>query len=291
MKSLPKSGGWMNAVKVVLGFVVLAFSLKFLSVADAVGEWGLLDREVFIVLWIGIFLLMGLYLIGKIKFAHDSDLPYLSVPRLLLAIATFAFVFYLIPGLWGAPLKVVSSFLPSTTTQDFDLSRTSGFSSGTSANVIVPTGKSVKPGPYGLMKFTDYQEGLNAAKEMGKPVLLDFTGKGCANCRKMENLVWSDVNVRNLLANEYIIISLYVDNREMLPENEQYVSPVTGKRIRTVGNKWSDFQITHYQSNSQPLFVLLDHNEKPLLESRGYNTDVDAYVAWMKKGIEGFKVQ
>ena len=287
MKSLPKSGGWMNAVKVVLGFVVLAFSLKFLSVADSVGEWGLLDREVFIVLWIAIFLLMGLYLIGKIKFAHDSDLPYLSVPRLLLAIATFAFVFYLIPGLWGAPLKAVSSFLPSTITQDFDLTKTTGFSSGTSTNA--PVGKSVKPGPYGLMKFTDYQEGLNAAQESGKPVFLDFTGKGCANCRKMENLVWSDVNVRNMLANDFIIISLYVDDREMLPENEQYVSPVTGKRIRTIGNKWSDFQITHYQSNSQPLYVLLDHNEKPLMESRGYNTDLDAYLAWMNKGLEVFK--
>lgn len=288
MNSLPKSGGWMNSVKVVLGFIVLAFSLKFLSVADAVGEWGWLDREVFLVIWIAIFLLMGLYLIGKIKFAHDSDLAYMSVPRTLLAIATFAFVFYLIPGLWGAPLKAVSSFLPSTITQDFDLNRISGFSSVNQNDSSLYLGESVKPGPFGLMKYTDYAEGLKVAKEKGKPVFLDFTGKGCANCKKMENMVWSDVNVRNMLANDFIIISLYVDNRQMLPDDEQYVSEVTGKRIRTVGNKWSDFQITQYQSNSQPLYVLLDHNERPLVEQRGYNTDVTGFVNWMKKGVNEF---
>ncbi len=288
MNSLPKSGGWMNSVKVVLGFIVLAFSLKFLSVADAVGEWGWLDREVFLVIWIAIFLLMGLYLIGKIKFAHDSDLAYMSVPRTLLAIATFAFVFYLIPGLWGAPLKAVSSFLPSTITQDFDLNRISGFSSVNQNDSSLYLGESVKPGPFGLMKYTDYAEGLKVAKEKGKPVFLDFTGKGCANCKKMENMVWSDVNVRNMLANDFIIISLYVDNRQMLPDDEQYVSEVTRKRIRTVGNKWSDFQITQYQSNSQPLYVLLDHNERPLVEQRGYNTDVTSFVNWMKKGVKEF---
>lgn len=293
MKSLPKSGGWMNSVKVVLGFVVLAFSLKFLSVADAVGEWGLLDREVFLVIWIAIFLLMGLYLIGKIKFAHDSDLPYLSVPRTLLAIATFAFVFYLIPGLWGAPLKAVSSFLPSTVTQDFDLTRNQGFASGGSVTqaTVLPEGKSVKAGPYGLVKYTDYEEGLEAARQAGKPVFLDFTGKGCANCRKMENLVWSDGTVRNMLASEFVIVSLYIDDREMLPEAEQYVSEVTGKHVRTVGNKWSDFQITHYQSNSQPLYVVLDHQEKRLNSPRGYDTDVPAFIEWMKEGVEAFKDQ
>ncbi len=291
MKSLPKSGGWMNSVKVVLGFVVLAFSLKFLSVADSVGEWGLLDREVFLVIWIAIFLMMGLYLIGIIKFAHDSDLPYLSVPRTLLAIATFAFVFYLIPGLWGAPLKAVSSFLPSTVTQDFDLTRNQGFTNTAVSNndSLVSTAKSLKQGPFGLMKYTDYAEGMKVAKESGKPVFLDFTGKGCANCRKMENLVWSDATVRNMLANDFIIISLYVDDREILPTEEQYVSETTGKRIRTVGNKWSDFQIAHYQSNSQPLYVLLNHNEQPLSKVRGYNTDVDGFVQWLKKGIDTFK--
>ena len=288
MKSLPKSGGWMNAIKVVLGFIVLAFSLKFLSVADSVGQWGLLDREVFIVLWIAIFSMMGLYLIGKIKFAHDSDLPYLSVPRLMLAISTFAFVFYLIPGLWGAPLKAVSSFLPSITTQDFDISRSSD-AMVPSSNTSFLKGESLKEGPYGLMKFTDYEEGLAAAQEAGKPVFLDFTGLGCANCRKMENLVWSDNAVRNMLANDFIIVSLYVDNREALSKEEQYVSEVTGRRVRTIGNKWSDFQISRYENNSQPFYVLLNHNEEALNDPYSFNTDVDAFISWMKQGLSAFK--
>ncbi|TCO10467.1 protein-disulfide reductase DsbD family protein [Natronoflexus pectinivorans] len=287
MKSLPKSGGWMNSVKVVLGFIVVAFSLKFLSVADAVGQWGILDREVFLAIWISIFALMGLYLIGKIKFAHDSDLPYLSVPRLILAIATFSFVIYLIPGLWGAPLRAVSSFLPSPVTQDFDLSRAQ-FGAAQSGSAIEITGESVVEGPHGLMKYTDYEEGLAAAREDGKPVFLDFTGLGCANCRKMESLVWSDNTVRNMLANDYIIISLYVDKREPLPENEQYVSEVTGRRIRTVGNKWSDFQIERYNINSQPYYVLLNHDEESLTEPRGYNSDVQEYIIWLREGLEQF---
>ncbi|MDG5799665.1 cytochrome c biogenesis protein CcdA [Marinilabiliaceae bacterium ANBcel2] len=289
MKSLPKSGGWMNSVKVVLGFIVVAFSLKFLSVADAVAQWGILDREVFISLWIAIFLLLGLYLIGKIKFSHDSDLPYISVPRLGLSIVVFAFVFYLIPGLWGAPLKAVSSFLPSPVTQDFDLSRMQVSSDVRSAGVDnVADGVSVIEGPHGLMKYTDYDEGLEAAKEAGKPIFLDFTGLGCANCRKMESMVWSDDNVRHLLANDFIIISLYVDNRENLPDSEQYVSDVTDRRVRTVGNKWSDFQISRYGVNSQPFYVLLDHKENKLNEPRGYNTNVEAYVNWLREGIENF---
>jgi len=289
MKSLPKSGGWMNSIKVVLGFVVLAFSLKFLSVADSVGQWGILDREVFIVLWISIFLLMGLYLLGKIKFAHDSDLPYLSVPRLMFAIVTFAFVFYLIPGLWGAPLKAVSSFLPSTTSQDFDLSRSQGGMKLPLNSSSILKGNSLKEGPYGLMKYTDYEEGLAMARETGKPVFLDFTGLGCANCKKMENLVWSDSRVVSILANDFIIISLYVDNREMLPEHEQYVSEVTGRKIKTIGNKWSDFQISRYESNSQPFYVLLNHNEETLNGSFGYNTDVDAFISWLEQGLSEFE--
>ncbi len=289
MKSLPKSGGWMNSVKVVLGFIVLALSLKFLSVADSVGEWGILDREVFLVLWIAIFSLMGLYLIGKIKFAHDSELSYLSVPRLLLSIATFAFVFYLIPGLWGAPLKAISSFLPSTITQDFDLTLTKSVIRGDSTNGLTTAGKSAKPGPFGLIKYTDYDEGFKIAKEKGKPVFLEFTGKGCANCRKMESLVWSDATVRNNLANEFILISLYVDDREVLPQEQQYVSDVTGKKIRTIGNKWSDMQIKHYQSNSQPLYVILDHNGETTVPVRGFDTDVKEFILWMEQGISIFK--
>lgn len=286
MKSLPKSGGWMNAVKVVLGFIVLAFSLKFLSIADSVMGWGILDREVFIAIWIALFFIMGLYLIGKIKFAHDSDLTQLSVGRLGLAIATFAFVVYLIPGLWGAPLKAVSSFLPSITTQDFNLNENRGGTLQTSVNL--PQGASVVAGPYGLMKYTDYREGLSAAREAGKPVFLDFTGLACANCKKMINNVWSDSRVTTMLAEDFIIISLYVDDRSPLPESGQYVSEVTGKRIRTVGNKWSDFQISRYQNNSQPYYLLLDHDEKPLNAPCGYNPDVEAYVKWMQEGKASF---
>lgn len=290
MKSLPKSGGWMNAVKVVLGFLVLAFSLKFLSIADAVGQWGLLDREVFLVLWIAIFALMGLYLIGKIKFAHDSDLPYLSVPRLFISIGVFAFVIYLIPGLWGAPLKAIGGFLPSAETQDFDLSRRTHNATAISTTSSDFTGSSVKEGAYGLMKYTDYDEGIKMAKSLNKPVFLDFTGLGCANCKTMENKVWSDSRVQEILANEYLIIALYVDDRTSLPKEEQYVSETTGKKVRTVGNKWTDFQISKYNTNSQPFYVLMDADEKPLTKTRGFDTDVEAYVQWLKKGVENFTI-
>ncbi len=289
MKSLPKSGGWMNSVKVVLGFLVLAFSLKFLSVADSVGQWGILDREVFLVIWISLFLLLGLYLIGKIKFANDSDLQYLSVPRLFLAIATFSFVIYLIPGLWGAPLKAVGGFLPSMETQDFNLSKTTHFITQTSSEESTLTGSSLVDGPYGLMKYTDYAEGVEKAKELNKPIFLDFTGLGCSNCKTMINRVWSDDNVQTMLANDFIIISLYTDDRTRLPESEQYVSEITGQKIRTVGNKWSEFQIKNYNSNSQPFYVILSPDEKRLSETRSFNTNVEEYISWMKKGLENFK--
>ncbi len=288
MKSLPKSGAWMNSVKVVLGFIVLAFSLKFFSVADAVGQWGVLDREVFLSIWIAIFILLGLYLIGKIKFAHDSELSHLGVPRLMLAIATFAFVFYLIPGLWGAPLKAVSSFLPSPESQDFNLTKVEASSSRTLTSDPVYSGEYVKSGPHGLLNFVDYDAGMEAAKKAGKPVIVDFTGLGCANCRKMENIVWGDSRVLDLLANEYIIISLYVDLREQLPKEQQYTSEVTGRRIRTVGNKWSDFQIKHYKNNSQPFYVLLNHEEQLLNSPRGYDVDIEAYLEWLEKGKSAF---
>lgn len=292
LKSLPKSGGWMNAVKVVLGFVVLAFSLKFLATADAVAQWGILDREVFIVLWIAIFLLMGLYLIGKIKFAHDSDLKYLSVPRLMLAIASFAFVFYLIPGLWGAPLRAVSSFLPSPATQDFVLGRTgTGMTAQASPSSNIYVGSSVKEGPHGLLAFTDYQEGLAAARKAGKPIFLDFTGLGCANCRKMEANVWSDPQVLQRLSNDFVKISLFVDDRTRLPENEQFVSSALGRErtITTVGQKWSIFQAERYGANTQPYYVILDHNENMLAPAYGYNTSIEGYLEFLDKGISGFR--
>ncbi|MFO8067997.1 MAG: cytochrome c biogenesis protein CcdA [Bacteroidales bacterium] len=290
LKSLPKSGGWMNAIKVFLGFIVVAFALKFLATADAVAQWGIVTRELFIVLWMAIFLLLGLYLIGKIKFAHDSELNYVSVPRLFLAIASFAFVFYLLPGLFGAPLKTVSSFLPSMTTQSFDLSK------GVAGTAIIDqdniyTGKSVKEGPHGLMAFTDYEEGLAAAKKAGKPVLLDFTGLGCSNCRKMEATVWSEQDVIDRFKNNFVKISLFVDDRTSLPENEQFVSSAMGRerKITRVGQKWSLFQAEKYGTNTQPYYVILDHDEQILTEPRGYNTDVEEYIKFLDEGFENFK--
>ena len=290
LKSLPKSGGWMNAVKVVLGFVVLAFSLKFLATADAVAQWGILDREVFIVLWIAIFLLMGLYLIGKIKFAHDSELKYMSVPRLVLAIITFAFVFYLLPGMWGAPLKAVSSFLPSPVTQDFDLSRGVA-AAATNATSDIYVGTSVKEGPHGLMAFTDYEEGMAAARKAGKPVFLDFTGLGCANCRKMEAGVWSDTQVQQYLANDFVKISLYVDDRTSLPEEEQFVTSALGRErtIRTIGQKWSVFQAERYNINTQPYYVILNHDEEMLAPPRGYDLNIDKYIEFLEEGKSNFR--
>ncbi len=293
LKSLPKSGGWMNAVKVVLGFVVLAFSLKFLAVADAVGQWGILDREVFLTLWIAIFLLMGLYLIGKIKFSHDSELKYISVPRLMLAIATFAFMFYLIPGLWGAPLKAVSSFLPSPVTQDFDMSRQTAAPQAAANGETIYVGSSVKPSAHGLLTFTDFEEGMAAAKKAGKPVFLDFTGLGCSNCRKMEATVWSDPQVLQRLRNDFVKISLYVDDRTDLPESEQFVSSALGRErtIRTVGQKWSVFQAERFGVNTQPYYVIMDHDQQPLTQPYGYNLNIDRFVDFLQTGKEEFENQ
>jgi thiol:disulfide interchange protein len=290
LKSLPKSGGWMNAVKVVLGFIVLAFSLKFLATADAVGQWGILDREVFIALWIAIFLLMGLYLIGKIKFSHDSELKYLSVPRLILAVATFAFVFYLIPGLWGAPLRAISSFLPSPVTQDFDLTRIAQTGAAQQQSNTIYVGESVASGPHGLMAFRDFEEGMQAARKAGKPVFLDFTGLGCANCRKMEASVWSDPRVLQRLNNDFVKISLYVDDRSPLPEAMQFVSTAMGRErnIRTYGQKWSVFQAERFGVNTQPYYVIMDHDENPLVQPYGFNTNVDRYIEFLDAGKNNF---
>ncbi len=290
LKSLPKSGGWMNAVKVVLGFIVLAFAMKFFAVADAVGQWDILSREGFIVIWIAIFIMLGLYLIGVIRFAHDSKLEHLSVPRLFLAIASFAFVFYLLPGLWGAQLTTVSSFLPPMTKQSFNITQPVA---APDAAQIVYEGESVQEGPHGLMAFTDYDEGMAFAKEKNKPVFLDFTGLGCANCRKMEAAVWSDPRVLERLRNNFIKISLYVDDRTRLPEEEQFVSKSMGRErtIRTVGQKWSVFQAERYNVNTQPYYVILDHDENMLAEPRGYNTNIDEYIEFLDEGVERFNMQ
>jgi len=289
LKSMPKSGGWLNAVKVVLAFLLLAISLKFLSTADMVAQWDLLSRPVYLALWIVIFSMMGLYLMGKIKFSHDSDLPHLSVSRLFLAIAVFTFVVYMIPGMFGAPLKFISSFLPPMTTQDFVLGTNTGGSIAPAFNL--PEGKNVKSGAHGLIKFLDFDEGMKYAKLNKKPVFLDFTGLGCVNCKKMEADVWADGRVLNMLQNDYVIISLYVDDRTSLPEEKQYISDFGGRerKIRTIGNKWSDFQARNYGVNSQPYYILLDNNNEMLTEPRAYNLNIDLFVDFLRTGLEEFK--
>jgi thiol:disulfide interchange protein len=289
--SIPKSGGWLNSVKVVLAFLLLAFSLKFLSVADSVGQWGLMSRDVFIAIWIVIFIMLGFYLLGKLKFHHDDDLPYISVPRAFLAIISFSFAVYLIPGLWGAPLTTISSFAPPVTSQVFSVNTQTGGSPGVAATELtsLPEGYHTKEGAYGLVKFLEYEEGLEYARKTGKPVFLDFTGHGCVNCRKMEAAVWSDPQVLQRLRNEFVIISLYVDDRTRLDEADQYVSEFSGRRIRTIGNKWSDFQAIRYGVNSQPYYVLLDHQERRLAQPYGYNSNVRQFIEFLDTGIEGFK--
>lgn len=293
MKSLPKSGGWLNSVKVVLGFLELALALKFLSNVDLAYNWQFLDREVFLALWIVIFGLMGLYLIGKIRFAHDSPLQYLSVIRTSIAIMVFAFVVYLIPGMWGAPLKAVAAFLPPIGTQDFDIS--AGVHSGGSASAADAASRKhythfhSRSTIKGLDPYYDYEEALEAARAQNKPLLVDFTGWTCVNCRKMEANVWSDPAVKNMINSEYILVELYVDEKDLkLPESEQYIS-ASGKKIDNVGKRNTDFQISKFQSNSQPLYALLDHSEELLVPTRGADYDVAKYIEFLQSGIDAFK--
>lgn len=293
MQSLPKSGGWLNSVKVVLGFLELALALKFLSNVDLAYNWQFLDREVFLALWIVIFGLMGLYLIGKIRFAHDSPLQYLSVIRTSIAIVVFAFVVYLIPGMWGAPLKAVAAFLPPIGTQDFDLASHSG-ATGTVASADATSRKHYmhfhsRSTIKGLDPYYDYEEALEAARAQNKPLLVDFTGWTCVNCRKMEANVWSDPAVKNLINTEFILVELYVDEKDLkLPDSEQYISS-SGKKIDNVGKRNTDFQITKFQSNSQPLYALLDHSEELLVPTRGADYDVSNYIEFLQSGLDAFK--
>jgi thiol:disulfide interchange protein DsbD len=269
LSTLPKSGGWLNSVKVSLGFLELALAMKFLSNVDLAYHWGFLKREIFIAIWIVIFGLWGTYLLGKLKFSHDSEVQHISVPRLVFAIVVFAFTMYLIPGLWGAPLKMISGFPPPEFYKEW----------------VEPKESDC---PHDLTCFKDYDEGMRYAKQQGKPVMLDFTGWSCVNCRKMEDNVWSDTKVLKRLSEEYVIISLYVDDKTQLPEGEQYVSE-SGKKIRTTGNKWSDMQRTQYETNSQPYYVLLDNNGKILAQPRGYTPEVDTYVKFLDEGLCRFE--
>ncbi|MCY4780863.1 thioredoxin family protein [Sphingobacterium sp. UT-1RO-CII-1] len=296
LKSMPKSGGWLNSVKVVLGFLELALALKFLSNVDLAYHWNWLDREVFLSLWIAIFGLMGLYLIGKIKFAHDSPLSHMSVPRTILAIIVFSFVIYMVPGLWGAPLKSISAFLPPSATQDFDLS-VSNFVPASTDNANAGKQKKYydifheRGTPKGFDPYYDYEEGLAAAKEINKPVLIDFTGWNCVNCRKMEANVWTDPKVANILREQFVMVELFVDDRTELSPEEQFVSEYSGKKIKTIGNKNSDFQASAFNSNSQPLYVIVDTEGNVLIPPSGANYDVNSYANYLLEGVEAFKAK
>ena len=285
MHSLPKSGGWLNTVKVSLGFLELALAFKFLSNADLVLQLHLLEREVFLAIWIAIFGTWALYLFGKIMTPHDSPLTHISVGRLSLGLLVSAFTVYMIPGLFGAPLKLISAFPPPQTYSESPM----GFfgSSSTSEKGGLPEGAEI--GPHGLTVFTDYTEGMAYAKSVNKPVMLDFTGYACVNCRKMENNVWSDEKVLNSLKKDLVLISLYVDDKRDLPKDEQYVSKETGNDIITVGDKWTEFIITKYKTNTQPFYVLIDLKEEKLNAPIGYTPNIEEYFGWMKDGISKFK--
>ena len=266
LKSMPKSGGWMNVIKVTLGFLELAFALKFLSVADLAYGWRILDRETFLALWIVIFGLLGFYLLGKIKFPHDDDDNTTSVPRFFMALISLAFAVYMVPGLWGAPLKAVSAFAPPMTTQDFNL-----YNNEVHA------------------KFDDYDAGMEYAKRNGKPVMLDFTGYGCVTCRKMEAAVWTDPKVSKLMTDDYVLITLYVDNKEPLPEHIKVMENGKERTLRTVGDKWSYLQRSKFGANAQPFYVLIDNEGKPLNKSYSYDEDIDKYVDFLQTGLDNYK--
>lgn len=289
MQKLPKSGGWLNSVKVVLGFLELAFALKFLSNVDLAYHWEWFDREIFLALWIVIFGMMGIYLLGKLKFSHDSPLNFISVPRLFLATVVLAFTVYLIPGMWGAPLRSVSAFLPPQETQDFDL-YTSGLLAGKPAANDGPHKYADKfHAPLKLNAYFDYEEGLAQAKKLNKPVLIDFTGHACVNCRKMEANVWPDRDILKMISEDYILIQLYVDDKSELAPDDVVTTP-EGKKLNTIGKKWSDLQARKFQSNSQPFYLLLDPKTETLLaQPQGADYEVANYKKFLESGLNAFK--
>lgn len=266
LKSMPKSGGWMNVIKVTLGFLELAFALKFLSVADLAYGWRILDRETFLALWIVLFALLGFYLLGKVKFPHDDDDTKVSVPRFFMALASLAFAVYMLPGLWGAPLKAVSAFAPPMQTQDFNL-----YNNEVHA------------------KFDDYDLGMEYARQHGKPVMLDFTGYGCVNCRKMELAVWTDPKVSDIINNDYVLITLYVDNKTPLSSPVKIMENGTERTLRTVGDKWSYLQRVKFGANAQPFYVLIDNEGKPLNKSYSYDESIPKYIEFLQTGLENYK--
>lgn len=300
LNNMPKSGGWLNSVKVVLGFIELALGLKFLSIADQTYHWGILDREVYLAFWIIIFTLMGLYLLGKLKFAHDSDLKFISVPRLTMAIITFTFVIYMIPGMFGAPLQALSGYLPPQATHDFDLNKivrdnVQVFGSG-GGTTEKPSSLCDKPKhgellhlPHGLEGYFDYEQGLACAAQVNKPVFIDFTGHGCVNCREMEARVWADPRVLKKLREEFIIVALYVDDKTTLPESEWITSTYDGKVKKTIGKKYADFQISKFNVNAQPYYVLLDTKGNVMVPPLAYDLDVENFLDFLDRGLKEFK--
>jgi thiol:disulfide interchange protein len=287
MNSLPKSGGWLNSVKVTLGFLELAFALKFLSNVDLAYHWKWFDREVFLALWIIIFGLLGLYLLGKLRFSHDSPVTHITIPRFFLALISLSFTIYLVPGLWGAPLKSVSAFLPPMSSQDFDLSSGGSHEKQPESNTTRKYADLFEA-PKGFQPFFDYDEGIAYAQHAGKPVMIDFTGHACVNCRKMEANVWPDAAVNKLINDDYVLIQLYVDDKTSLPDAEQYTTE-EGRRIKTIGNKWSNLQTSTFKANSQPFYVLLDPKTKQLLSPpQGADYDVEKYKEFLKNGLNSY---
>ncbi|MEA5110683.1 Thiol:disulfide interchange protein DsbD [bioreactor metagenome] len=303
LNNMPKSGGWLNSVKVVLGFIELALGLKFLSIADQTYHWGILDREIYLAFWIVIFTLMGFYLLGKLKFSHDSDLKFISVPRLSLAIITFTFVLYMIPGMFGAPLQALSGYLPPQATHDFDLNKivrdnVQVFGGGGGSASEKPSGLCDKPKhgellhlPHGLEGYFDYEQGLACATQQDKPVFIDFTGHGCVNCREMEARVWSDPRVLKKLREEFVIVALYVDDKTQLPESEWITSTYDGKVKKTIGKKYADFQISRFNVNAQPYYVLLDTKGSTLVPPKAYDLNVENFLAFLEAGLTEFRAR
>ncbi|MDE5623970.1 MAG: thioredoxin family protein [Alistipes sp.] len=291
LKKLPKSGGWLNSVKVVIGFVEAALGFKFLSVADQTYHWGLMDREIYLAIWIVIFSLLGLYLLGKLKFAHDSDLPYVGVGRLALAIAVFSFVVYMIPGMWGAPLKGLSGYLPPLTTQDFVL--TPGSAETPAATTALPQKRKYADFlhlPHGLEGFFDLAEAEAYAAQVGKPLFIDFTGHGCVNCREMEARVWSDPEVLRILRDDYVICALYSDDKKQLPESE-WVTTDGGKVLKSLGKINSYYARKTYGANAQPYYILQGRDGKELVPPRGYDLDAEAFAEFLRAGLKAYAAQ
>jgi len=289
LKEMPKSGGWLNTVKVSLGFLEIALAFKFLSNVDLAYHWGILNRDIFLIIWIVVFGLWALYLLGKIRLSHDSELNFLSLPRLFFSMFILGFTLYMVPGLWGAPLKAISAWLPPQVTQEFDLYSNR---SGSQSEPSVASGKKYAGlfhAPHGLDAFYDYEEGLAYAKSVNKPVLIDFTGWSCTNCRKMEASVWPDKEVLRRLREDYVLISLYVDDKTELKEDEKYISSFSGKKVNTIGQKWSDFQASKFGTNSQPYYIITDHDGKIMVPPQAYNLDISNYVSFLDKGKIAFE--